>query len=61
MYTISYWKLMGYGSSNVNSTVDTPGVNYKNVINEINDFWMSFEGQPYYDSEEEEYQGWSIH
>jgi hypothetical protein len=51
------WKLMGYGSSNVNSTVDTPGVNYKNVINEINDFWMSFEGQPYYDSEEEEYQG----
>jgi hypothetical protein len=33
--------------------LDTPGVNYKNVINEINDFWTSFEGQPYFDSEEE--------
>jgi hypothetical protein len=34
--------------------LDTPGVYYKSVIDEINDFWTAFEGQPYYDFEEDQ-------
>jgi len=34
--------------------MDTPGVYYKNVIDEINDFWRSFEGRGYWDDPEEQ-------
>ena len=31
--------------------MNTPGVYYKNVMKEINDFWEDFEGYPYFEDE----------
>ena len=35
--------------------MNTPGVYYKNVMKEINDFWEDFEGYRYFENDEEEW------